>query len=393
MAARADTATADLADAASEAERRIAWLRLGALPLITASVTLPHPNPEKEAFYRAAGVVAVYAVGALVWAYARPATRKSVIVATALDVAAISVLAGLSGGGFSQARLAYFLIPIAIAFRFRPALTAAASAATVVAYLAQALAHPAARRAGAERFIAVQVGFLVWLGLAAVLLSAVLWRRTARVSALAEGRRRLIADSLTAGERERQAVAEGLHDHAIQNLLSARLDLQEVSDEVSHPGLERADTALAETIRDLREAVFELHPYVLEQAGLVAALRSVAQRAARQGGFSIRLELGSHRRHPYDGLLLAAARELLANSAQHATAANVLVRLADQNSSVTLTVQDDGRGFEVAELPGRLAAGHIGLQSQRERIESLGGRMEIETAPGQGTTVEIRVPA
>ena len=389
----AESPTADLADAASEAERRIAWLRLVAVLLITASVTLPHPNPHKGAFFIAAAVAGAYGLGALTWAYLRPATQLFVFAATALDVAAISVLAGLSGGAFSQARLAYFLIPVAVAFRFRPALTAAASAATVVAYLAQALAHPAGRHPSGEKFIAIQVGFLVWLGLAAVLLSAVLWRRTSRVGALAEVRRRLIADSLSAGERERQALAEGLHDHAIQNLLSARLELEEVADEVAHPALRRADAALEETIRDLREAVFQLHPYVLEQAGLEAALRSLAQRSARRAGFLVRLELRHPRRHPHDGLLLMAARELLANSVQHAAARNVLVRLAEQNGTVTLEVQDDGRGFDLAQLPGRLAEGHIGLQSQRERVESLGGRMEIETAPGHGTTVQIHVPA
>jgi two-component system, NarL family, sensor kinase len=296
----------DLAGAASEAERRIAWLRLAAVPLIAASVTLPHPNPHKGAFFVASGIVGAYAMAALAWAYFRPATPRFVLVATALDVAAISVLASLSGGAFSHARLAYFLIPVAVAFRFRPALTAAASAATVAAYLVQAFAHPAGRQPGAGRFIAIQTGFLLWFGLAAVLLSAVLWRRTARVAELAELRRRLIADSLTAGERERQALAEGLHDHAIQNLLSARLELEEVEDELAHPALGRADAALAETIRDLREAVFELHPYVLEQAGLEAALRSVAGRAAHRGGFAVRLDLRYSRRHPHDGLLLAA---------------------------------------------------------------------------------------
>jgi two-component system, NarL family, sensor kinase len=59
---------------------------------------------------------------------------------------------------------------------------------------------------------------------------------------------------------------------------------------------------------------------------------------------------------------------------------------------VTLEVRDDGRGFQLADLPARLAEGHIGLQSQRERIESLGGLMEIHTAPGRGTSVKIRVP-
>ena len=384
---------AGLADAASEAEQRIAWLRLAAVPLITASATLPYPHPEKDAFFVAASVVAAYALAALAWAYLRPATRRFVFVATALDVTAISVLARLSGGAFSQARLAYFLIPVAVAFRFRPALTAAAGAATVGAYLVQAFSHPARRQPGAGSFIAIQTGFLLWLGLAAVLLSAVLWRRTARVSELADVRRRLIADSLTARERERQALAEGLHDHAIQNLLSARLELEEVADELQHPALRRAEAALEETIRDLREAVFQLHPYVLEQAGLEAAVRSVAQRAARRAGFSIKLDLDCGRRHPHDALVLAATRELLANSVQHAAASSVVVRLADQNGTVTLEVRDDGRGFDVAELPGRLAEGHIGLQSQRERIETVGGRMDIRTAPGRGTTVQIHVPS
>jgi two-component system NarL family sensor kinase len=381
-----------LADAASEAERRIAWLRLAAVPLITASVTLPHPHPEKGAFFVAAAVVGAYALGALAWAYLRPATRTFVFVATALDVAAISVLARLSGGAFSEARLAYFLIPVAVAFRFRPALTAAAGAATVAAYLVQAFSHPARRQPGAGSFIAIQTGFLLWLGLAAVLLSAVLWRRTARVSELAEVRRRLIADSLTARERERKALAEGLHDHAIQNLLSARLELEEAADELQHPALLRADAAVAATIGDLREAVFQLHPYVLEQAGLEAAVRSIAQRAARLGGFSVQLDLHCRRRHPHDTLVLGATHELLANSVQHAAAESVVIRLADQNGAVTLEVRDDGRGFEVAELPGRLAEGHIGLQSQRERIETVGGRMEIQTAPGRGTTVKVRIP-
>jgi two-component system, NarL family, nitrate/nitrite response regulator NarL len=136
-----------------------------------------------------------------------------------------------------------------------------------------------------------------------------------------------------------------------------------------------------------------LHPYVLEQAGLEAALRSVAQRSARRAGFDVQLDLRRSRRHPHDGVLLAATRELLSDTAQHAAATTVRIRLAEQNRTVMLEVEDDGLGFDVEQLPGRLAEGHIGLQSQREREESLGGRMEIITAPGGGTSVQIHVPA
>jgi len=173
----------------TESERRIAWLRVTAIPLIVGAQRLPHPNPEDTAFFAAIAAVSAYAVVAFAWVHLRPVTRRFAFGATAADVASITGLASLSGGAFSEARLTYFLIPIAVAFRFKPGLTAVAGAVTVVAYLAQALAHPAAKSADADRFIAIQAGYLLWFGLAAVLLSAVLDRRTRRVAELAEVRR------------------------------------------------------------------------------------------------------------------------------------------------------------------------------------------------------------
>ena len=376
-----------------ESERTIAWLRLAAIPLIVAAQSLPHPNRQDEAFFAVIGVVSLYALGAFAWVQLRQVTRRFAFAATAADVAAISTLAGLSGGAFSEARLTYFLIPSAVAFRFKPSLTALAGAVTVAAYLVQALAHPAASNAHATRFILVQTGYLVWLSLAAVLLSAVLDRRTRRVAELAEVRRRLIADAWTAEERERQALAEALHDRAIQNLLSARHELEEAADAVAHPSLRRADSALRETVDELREAIVELHPYVLDQAGLEAGPRALALRTSRRAGFRLRCELESRAASPHDRLLLGAARELLANAARHADAANVTIRLEQRDGTVVLGVRDDGRGFDPKILPERLANGHIGLHSQRERIESVGGSLDIRSASGEGTDVEIRVPA
>jgi two-component system NarL family sensor kinase len=373
-------------------ERRVAWLRILAIPLTVAAETLQHPEEQRTAFLIGVGVVSVYAIVMLVWVYTRPVTPMFGIVGTAADVAAITILVVLSGGAYSEARLTYFLVPIAVAFRFRPELTALASSAVVVAYLVQALAHPAHTRKEAGRFIAVQAGYLLWIGLAAVLLSAVLEERTRRVAELAERRRGLIAEALSAGERERRALAEGLHDHAIQNLLSARHDLEEVPDDRSGDALVRADAALETTIAELREAVFELHPYVLEQAGLEAALRATGQRAARRGGFRIHFDLASKQRHETEGLLFGAARELLTNAAVHAEAANVFVELGELDGFVRLEVRDDGRGFDPAVLAERVAAGHIGLQSQRERVESAGGRFEIRSTPGRGTAVQVELP-
>jgi two-component system NarL family sensor kinase len=221
----------------------------------------------------------------------------------------------------------------------------------------------------------------------------VLERRTRRVAELADSRQRLIAEAQTAEERERRALADGLHDHAIQNLLSVRHELDEAADSAGHPALGRADTTLAETISALRDAVFELHPYVLDQAGLEAALRAVAQRAAGQGGFELYFDLAYHGSHEHERLLLSAARELLTNAARHAHATAVAVELRERGGDLVLVVSDDGQGFDPRILPARLAEGHVGLQSQRERIESVGGRLELRSAPGPGTGVTVRLPA
>ena len=126
----------------------------------------------------------------LAWVHLRPASQRFALVATGVDIAAISVLAVLSGGAFSNARLAFFLVPVAVAFRFRPTFTSVAVVVTTAAYVIQAVAHPAAHQPEAVRFIVTQAGFLAWVGVACVLLSLLLARRTALVEQLAEMRSR-----------------------------------------------------------------------------------------------------------------------------------------------------------------------------------------------------------
>jgi two-component system NarL family sensor kinase len=197
---------------------------------------------------------------------------------------------------------------------------------------------------------------------------------------------------ISAEERERQAVADALHDGAVQNLLAARHELDEVSGQVESPALVRADAALEETVRDLREALFELHPYVLEAAGLEAALAAAGERAARQGRFRLHLDARPVGRSPHERLLLSAVRELLVNVAKHAEATDVAISLRERDGHLVLSIRDDGNGFDEALLPQRLAEGHLGLASQKARLERVGGDLVIESAVGRGTSAEIRVP-
>ena len=146
-------------------------------------------------------------------------------------------------------------------------------------------------------------------------------------------------------------------------------------------------------MRELRSTVFELHPHVLDEAGLEAAVRQVAETAARRAGFELTLELDplpSHRE--LDRLMFSVVRELLTNVTKHAQAQHVTVALHDLDGERVLTVRDDGRGFDTSVLAKRLAQGHIGIASQRVRVESAGGSLDVEPAPGGGTIAIARVP-
>jgi two-component system, NarL family, sensor kinase len=388
----AGTTFPDSGKATAEAERIVAWLRLPAIALIALGEGLEHPHPYRTAFLVTLAIFSAWSAGLLAWVYLRPAGTRLALAATAVDIAAISVLALLSGGPFSHARLAFFLVPVAVAFRFRPSVTALAALVTTVAYVAQAVAHPSRGEPEAARFILTQAGYLAWIGVACVLLSAQLARRTELVSRLAEARSRLLADAQHVEQRERKALAEALHDQAIQNLLSVRHELEEAGErDPTHPSFARADDALSATIGQLRDAVFDLHPYVLDEAGLDAALRSLAQRAASRAELELKLDLRYTNRHPQEQLVYSAARELLANVIRHADATEVRVELAVTDGELVLVVADDGRGFAPERPSEALAEGHVGLASQRVRVEAVGGTMDLDSGP-DGTRAEITLP-
>jgi two-component system NarL family sensor kinase len=377
----------------TETERGVAWLRLAAVPLIAAGQQLPQVEPLGKEFLLALAFFWVYSLAALGWVYRLAVTRRFSVVVTALDLVAITASVESGGGVYSPTHYAFFLIPISVVFRFQPRLTLVATATTIAVYLTGALwLHPAHRSNGTYLQGLFQAAVLAWISAAAIVLSSVLQRRTIRVAELAVARERLLADSLSAGERERQTIAEGLHDSVIQNLLSVRHDIQEAAEVAPSAALVQAEEAVADTLASLRETVFELHPFVLEEAGLEAALRAVGARAARRAGATLVLALRYPKRHPHEGVLFVAASELLANAVTHAHAATIQVRLAQEDGVLVLQVADDGRGFDPGLLKERLAEGHIGLASQRVRIEAIGGRLEIGPQAGGGTRVEIRVP-
>ena len=203
-------------------------------------------------------------------------------------------------------------------------------------------------------------------------------------------RRQFVTRVMDAENRARRRIAQLIHDDALQSLLAANQELMEAAP--GRAGVTRAHEVVSGSIADLREALLALHPVTLEQGGLEQALAAVARQAERQGGFRVSVELDPEAVARHDELVLALARELLTNATRHSGAGSVSVRLAAEGDAVLLEVADDGSGMEPSRPRDALASGHIGLASVVQRVEDAGGEFTMDTAPGEGTRVAIRLP-
>jgi PAS domain S-box-containing protein len=222
-------------------------------------------------------------------------------------------------------------------------------------------------------------------------------RHEAEIGALATLRGRLVAENLEAEERVRQRISEQLHDGALQDLLAARQDLVEAAaageDGPREEMLRYAREGVERAVRLLREAVQALHPVVLQHGGLEAAMQAAAGQAARQGGFRAEVTVDPAAAGVRDELVLSLARELLNNAAKHAAADTVQVTVGRQDDEVLLEVSDDGRGLDHEAVAAAPMHGHIGLASLTQRVEAVGGALDLRAgAGGHGTTVLARLP-
>lgn len=221
-------------------------------------------------------------------------------------------------------------------------------------------------------------------------------RHEAEIAALATLRGRLVAENLDAEERVRQRISEQLHDGALQDLLAARQDLVEAAGSrdagTREEMLRYAREGVERAVKLLREAVHALHPVVLQHGGLEAAMQAAADQAARQGSFRAEVTVDPAAAGLRDELVLSLARELLNNAAKHAEADVVRVTVGRQDGSVLLEVADDGRGLDPDAIAAAPMNGHIGLASMTQRVEAVGGSLDLGPTGGGGTTVLARLP-
>lgn len=196
-------------------------------------------------------------------------------------------------------------------------------------------------------------------------------------------------------EAERRQLARELHDEIGQALTAAQLQLQTIVRYPDEPGwqgrLKDAAATLARALNQVRSLTLELRPPLIDELGLVPALRWLVERVAHSSGMTVEFEDQSPiPRLPPDVEMACfrIAQEALNNVMRHATASRVRVGVAIDGDVLSLRVRDDGRGFNIHESLARAAeGGSLGLLGMQERARLAGGSVSWQSSPGGGTEV------
>ena len=209
--------------------------------------------------------------------------------------------------------------------------------------------------------------------------------------------RRLAAQVISAQDEERARVARELHDSTAQILTASMLQLSAAARESeSTPLAERIATVrglTSDALEEVRSLAHTMHPRVLDDLGLAAALDWLSRQASAQGVLDIHVsatEVEPALPAPMAAALYRVAQEALRNVQRHSDARHVNIRLTQEGRSAVLEIADDGKGFDVERAEQRRPG--MGLFSMRERIGLVNGRLSVRSRPGEGTAIVAIVP-
>lgn len=190
---------------------------------------------------------------------------------------------------------------------------------------------------------------------------------------------------------DRQRIARDLHDSVIQDIFAVGLSLQGLSTRVSEMEVrEQLDSSidtLDGTVNTLRRYVFELREEVVPATGLDDKIQALVARMGSAYPTKVELSVEPLESYPSDQELVLLLTEALSNALRHADAAKISVDVMQKGEDILVRIADDGIGFD----PANIEAG-MGLANMRARALGLGGTLELEAEPGEGTTVIARIP-
>jgi len=209
--------------------------------------------------------------------------------------------------------------------------------------------------------------------------------------------RALATAVIDAGDRERASVARELHDSTAQQLAALVLHLSAAARDCTDPVLAGRLDAMREqakeTLEEVRLLSHTVHPRVLDDLGLAAALKKLGREVGDVSGIEIDVTstTAAHRvPATAAAVLYRIAQAAVHNVVKHAQARHVDLRLTAGDTDAVLEVIDDGRGFDVADAERRRPG--MGLFTMRERVVLAGGRFDVQSVPGAGTRITAAVP-
>jgi signal transduction histidine kinase len=204
---------------------------------------------------------------------------------------------------------------------------------------------------------------------------------------------------IEAQEAERRRIARDLHDVVGQMLTAVKLSLEatrERQSDFAWPDVADAIAMVDRALDQVRAFALDLRPAILDDLGLVAAVRWLLSRQARDVGYRATLiadRLVPPKPTEVESACFRVAQEALTNVARHARATQVDITISDVGGELALEVEDNGTGFDVRRAIDAARHGaNLGLIGMQERVELVGGRFQIASAPGQGTLVRARFP-
>jgi two-component system, NarL family, sensor histidine kinase LiaS len=194
---------------------------------------------------------------------------------------------------------------------------------------------------------------------------------------------------------ERTRLARELHDAISQNLFSLRMQaygLKTVlpADQTFQVPLERLEQTISDTILEMRAMLLEMRPTSLERLGLAEALKELAASYSDRVGVTMTTEITEHSpTAEVEHTLFRIAQEALSNAVRHGRATMITLRLVPQVDTVTLTIEDNGKGFSMEETNVQHG---LGLRLMQERVQDLRGSFSLESSLDQGTCIKVCIP-
>src|SRR5713226_9075281 len=198
-------------------------------------------------------------------------------------------------------------------------------------------------------------------------------------------------------EEEIKRIAYAVHDEAGQLLVAVHLALAEVARELpkaQQEQVEQIEGLLNEVEKHLRRYSHELRPTILDDLGWIPAIRFLAEGISKRSDLPIHIQATVSERLPsaVETALYRTVQEGLINAIKHAKASNIWIRAWKENLVLCCSVRDDGDGFDSGQVRAAAGPKGLGLIAMQERVSAIGGTLRIDSCPGRGTELSIRVP-